>query len=407
MSQLNIALATVGAVVLILGLINRPLNRAWLSVPLLAFLIGVAVGPEVLGWLNPARWGNAEHILEQATRLTLGISLMAIALRLPARYPLIHWRPLLILLLIGMPAMCLISSWLAGWLLGLPVLVALLVGSSICPTDPVVASSIVTGGVAKENLPGNYRHMLSTESAANDGLAYPLVLLPVLLLTKPDASAWTEWLVKVLLWEVGGSILLGALIGLGVGWALRWAERHDMISQPSFLSLTIALTLLTLGVGKLLGTDSILAVFAAGVAFDQQTGGKERSEAENIQEAVNQFFTIPIFILFGLMAPWSAWWGLGWGGILLVIGVLLLRRLPVIIALRPWLAPWREWRIALLAGWFGPIGVSALFYTMLIASKTGDHTAWHAGSLVVFASLIAHGVSAAPLAKAYGRRARQ
>ncbi|MHB0774190.1 cation:proton antiporter domain-containing protein [Halomonas sp. WWR20] len=403
MSQLNIALATVGATVLMVGLLNRPLNRSWLSVPLLAFVIGVAIGPQALGWLKPEQWGNQEHILEQATRLTLGISLMAIALRLPARYPLTNWRPLLILLLIGMPAMCLISSALAGWLLGLPVLVALLVGSCICPTDPVVASSVVTGEVAKQNLPGDYRHMLSTESGANDGLAYPLVLLPILLLTKPEAAVWTEWLTKVLFWEVGGSILIGVLIGLGVGKALRWAERHDMISQPSFLSLTIALTLLTLGAGKLLGTDSILAVFAAGVAFDQRVGGKERSEAENIQETVNQFFTVPIFILFGLMAPWGAWWELGWGGVLLVLGVLGLRRLPVILALRPWLAPWREWHIALLAGWFGPIGVSALFYSMLVANKTGNHMAWEAGSLVVFASLVAHGISASPLAKAYGR----
>ena len=54
-------------------------------------------------------------------------------------------------------------------------------------------------------------------------------------------------------------------------------------------------------------------------------------------------------------------------------------------------------------GWFGPIGVSALFYSVMAAERTGDDVIWHAGSLVVFASVIAHGMTAAPFAKAYGR----
>lgn len=55
------------------------------------------------------------------------------------------------------------------------------------------------------------------------------------------------------------------------------------------------------------------------------------------------------------------------------------------------------------AGWFGPIGVSALFYAMLVHRETGEEIAWIAGSLLVAASLVAHGMSAAPIGKAYGR----
>lgn len=404
MSEFNLALAIAGVTVLGLGLYSRPLNRSIFSLPLLAFLIGLVVGPSMVGLLHPGQWGDEMKILEEATRLTLGVSLMGIALRIPADFVFRHWRSLAVLLGLGMPLMCMASSVLAWGFLEVGMLAALLVGAAVCATDPVVASSIVTGGVAKENLPGRFRHTLSAESALNDGLALPLVMIPVLLLTKSTSSAWSEWVLHVMVWQVGGSILFGALLGYAAGWALRIAEDRGLIDQPSFLVTTLALTLVALGLGKVLGTDSILAVFATGVAFDQQVEGQDRAEEANIQEAVNLFFTLPVFILFGLMAPVEKWQALGWSGIGLVIAVLALRRLPIILLLRPWIERWRDMKVALLAGWFGPIGVSALFYALLIHHKTGDEKAWVAGSLLVAASLFAHGMTAAPVGKAYGRR---
>ncbi|WP_043529458.1 cation:proton antiporter [Litchfieldella xinjiangensis] len=407
MTELNLALALVGGIVLLVGLLSQPLDRSWVSPPMLAFAVGTVLGPQGVGLLDPSYWGDARLLLEETARLTLGISLMGIALRLPPRYPMAHWRSVVVLLAIGMPAMFLISGWLTHWVLGIPLLTALLIGACICATDPVLASSIVTGGLAKDNLPGSFRHLLSTESGANDGLAYPLVLLPILLMTMPVTQAWTEWLVKVWAWEVGGAIGIGALLGWLAGRGLNWSEDRGYLDQPSFLSLTLALTVLVLGVGKLLGTDSILAVFAAGLAFDQVVGGKERSEADNVQEAMNIFITLPVFVLFGLMAPWREWMAFGWPGLGLIVLVLLLRRLPVILMLRPMLPPVRGRGISLVMGWFGPIGVSALFYAVMAAERTGDDVIWHAGSLAVVASIVAHGITAAPFAKRYGRYERR
>ena len=403
MEQLNIGLAVVGGLVLIVGLLSSPLDRSWLSAPLFAFLLGVALGPQGLAVLDPMAWGDGKKLLEETARLTLGISLMGIALRLPPRYPFAHWRSLLVLLGIGMPAMFLISSLLTHWVLGLPLLMALLVGGTICATDPVVASSIVTGGVAKENLPESFRHLLSSESGANDGLAYPLVFLPILLLTLPAGDAWFDWFGKVWLWEVGGGVLIGVALGWATGRALQWSEDRGYLDQPSFLSITLALTLLVLGAGSLLDTNSILAVFAAGIAFDQEVGGTDRSEEDNVQEAVNILLTMPVFILFGLIAPWAEWGALGLQGLVLALLVLLLRRLPALLLLRPWLPALRDWPITLMMGWFGPIGVSALYYATLVSSRTGYNLAWTAGSLIVVASMLAHGVTAAPFAYRYGR----
>ncbi|MDX5377761.1 MAG: cation:proton antiporter [Halomonas sp.] len=407
MEHLNIALAVVGGLVLVVGLLSSPLDRSWLSVPLLAFLLGVALGPEAMDLLDPRTWGDSKKLMEETARITLGISLMGIALRLPPDYPFSHWRSLSILLAIGMPAMCLISALLTYGALGLPLLTALLVGAAICPTDPVLASSIVTGGVAKENLPGSFRHLLSSESGANDGLAYPLVLLPILLLTAPTGDAWLDWFGRVWLWEVGGGVLVGIALGWATGRALRWSEERGYLDQPSFLSITVALTILVLGVGALLGTNSILGVFAAGLAFDQEVGGQERSEEDNVQEAVNILLTLPAFILFGLIAPWDEWWSLGWAGLALVLLVLLLRRLPAILLLSPWLPSLRNKPIVSVMGWFGPIGISALYYATLASSRAGQERVWVAVSLIVAVSILVHGLTAAPFAKMYGHWQRR
>lgn len=402
-SELNAALATVGIVVLGTGLLSRPLDRSVMSPPLLAFLVGVAISPTGLDWLHPTQWGDDMMILEEAARLTLGVSLMGIALRIPPQFVFHHYRSLAVLLGLGMPLMCLTSTALAFSFLDTSLLLAMLVGASVCATDPVVASSIVTGGVAKDNLPDRFRDTLSAESALNDGLALALVMIPVLLLTRATAAAWGEWATHVLLWQVFGSVAVGALVGYAAGLALSGAERRGFIDQPSFLVTTLALTLLVLGLAKILGTDSILAVFAAGLTFDQQVGGGDRAAEARVQEAVNLFFTLPVFVLFGLMAPWTGWMELGWAGIGLAVAVLALRRLPVLLMLRPFIERWRDLKTAATGGWFGPIGVSALFYALLVHRETGEEIAWVAGSLLVAASLVAHGTSAAPIAKAYGR----
>ncbi len=407
MTDLNLSLALVGACVVAVAMFSSPINRSWVSLPMVALAVGTVVGPIGANWLDPYRWGSPHLILEEAARLTLAISLMGIALRIPRRYIFEHWKSLFVLLAIGMPLFCLISATLAFGFLEVGLLAALAIGATVCATDPVVASSIVTGGVAQKNLPGRFRHTLSAESALNDGLALPLVMVPVLLATTSVTSAINQWLWKVWLWQIGGAVVLGTMLGLIVGKLLSFAERRDYIDQPSFMSVTLALTLLALGLGKFLKMDGLLVVFITGVAFDQEVKGSDRSEEANIQEAVNLLFTLPVFMLFGLMLPVGDWRALGWGGVALVISVLLLRRPPVILLLRSLLREWRDLPIAGLAGWFGPIGVSAVYYGLYIYRETGMETPWVVGSLLVTASIIIHGMTASPLGRAYGRFAER
>lgn len=405
MSALNIALLTIGGLVLVIGLLSDPLKRSLLSLPMIGLLAGILLGPGVSGLLDVAKWGNQHLILEEAARLTLGIALMGVALRLPKGDPFRRWKSLLVLLVLVMPFMWLSSGLLTFLILGVPFWVALLVGAVVTPTDPVVASTIVTGNMAEENLPERVRHTLSGESGFNDGLAYPFVFLPILMLAHPPEKALTDWLIHTVLWEVGMAVVVGALVGYAAGWLLEWAEAKDTIEQTSFIAYTLALSLAVLGGAKLIGTDGILAVFVAGLAFDMAVQGSERAQEQRVQEAVNRFFILPIFVLLGLTLPWEQWLGLGWAGLALVVAVLLFRRLPAVLALNPLLGRVRGLQDALFLGWFGPIGVAALYYATLSVRETGAEIAWVAGSLIITASIVVHGVTAAPLTRLYGRKA--
>lgn len=204
----------------------------------------------------------------------------------------------------GMVGMWLVSGAVASLLLDVSLWIALLVGAIVTPTDPVLAETIVTGSVATENIPRPIRSVLTGESGANDGLAYPLVFLPVLVLERSPEGAIVGWLVETLLWEVGAAVVIGAAVGAAAGWIERESHDHAFVEETSLLSATVAFTFAVLGGVKLLGSDGILAAFVAGLLFDQFANAGDEAEEQKVQEAVLRLFTVPIFVIFGLMLPW-------------------------------------------------------------------------------------------------------
>lgn len=404
MDALYTALAIAGTMVVFLGLVSAAIKRAPLSEPLLAMLLGIAAGPHVLGWIDPAAWGRTEDVMSVATRLTLAIGLMGVALRLGHHTLRAVWRPVAVLLTAGMAGMWTLSSLAVGWWLDVGFWGALMIGAAVTPTDPIVSSAIVSGSLARHGLPAAIRGSLSLESGANDGLAYLFATLPMMALTRVDVAG--GWLVEGLL----RGVLLGAAAGAAAGFAaarlLEWAKRRHSIENHSLLSFTVALSLTVLAVCRLLDTNGIVAVFAAGLAFNLASDTAQKHAEENIQEAINKLFAIPVFILLGAVLPWEDWARMGWPLLGLAVTILLVRRPPVFLILRPVLARYYSPAQSAYLGWFGPVGIAALFYAAEAWRKTGDASVWPATTAAVAASVLAHGVTAAPLTALYARRAR-
>jgi sodium/hydrogen antiporter len=406
--ELYVALAVIGGLLLVMGLFTGLINNtAHASEPLIALLAGILLGPAVLGWLNLSTLGNQETILEQASLVTLAVALVGVALRLPVGFITNNWRPLVVLLGLVMPLMWIVSGLLTYLILGIPFLVAMLIGAIITPTDPVVSSSIVTGDVAEQNLPGRLRHLISAESGYNDGLALPFVLLPLLLLAGTPDEALSHWFVHVVLWEVVVGAVLGALMGYASGKLLVWAEAKRTTAHTSILSISLALALCVLGVSELIGVNGVLAAFVAGTAFNVVGSSDTQEQREHVQDAITRFFDLPVFVLMGMALPWESWLNLGWAGLILAAAVLLLRRPPVVLGLRPLIGPVKGRKDALFLGWFGPLGAAALYYATFSLSETGLEEVWVVGSLLICVSVLAHGVSATHFTKLYGRTPRR
>ena len=161
------------------------------------------------------------------------------------------------------------------------------------------------------------------------------------------------------------------------------------------LLYTLLLALLVLGVSGLIGVNGVFGTFVAGLAFNLTSSGSERTTEVEIDEAVNRFGVLPFFVALGATIPWAAWNALGWGGVWMTLAVLLLRRPPLIVAAMKPLG--LKLRGAAYLGWFGPVGVAAVFYLTEEASRAGpDPLLLGAGTLIIVASTVAHGLTAVP-----------
>ena len=402
--SVDLVFIVLGASILALGLPSSIIKRLWLSVPLLALLAGVLLGPEGLRILAPERLRDEHKVLEELARITLAVSLVGTALQMTQADLRLIWKRAASLLTIAMAGMWLLTS-LGAWLvLDLPLWVALLLGAILTPTDPVVASSLVTGRLAEANLPRWLRRSLQLESGANDGLALIFVLVPALVLTLPGDDAAT--IAGEALGQVGLALVAGAAIGALGAKVVDLAEDHQATSGGFFLVSALALALLTLGAVHALGGTGILGAFVAGLTFSLMLEERYAEQLEETQDGLQQLLIVPVFLLFGSLLPWDDWIELGWPGLAFALWALVVRRPPAAaLALAPTDTPRRG--VAFLA-WYGPIGVAAIYYALFVEryGLAEFDRVFAAATLAIAASVVVFSVTATPGVRRYaGRRA--
>ena len=400
MNLVNVALVVGAGVVLVLVLLSERLSSWSLPAPLLAVVIGAAIGPHALDVIPFDRLAEyRDPLLTEGSRIALGVGLVGVALRLPHGYWRRNWRWIAGIIGAGMAVMWLTA---AGLLLavGLPLTLAMLVGAMLTPTDPITTTPVVTGANAEKYVPERVRFNLSGESGVNDGLGFLFVMLPLLLLTvAPTGQAWTQWLVDVVLWKVLGAAVLAALAGWLFGKAYIACRSRGYIDQGSLLIIAIPVGLFMLGLLKLIGTDGILGVFITAAVFGQVVQQSAEEVQDTVADALTRLLMIPLFLLLGVFLPVGEWAHMSPVLLLGLAAAVFVRRVVAVWLVSPVYRNLHTRQELAFMSWFGPIGVSALYYAMDAASRLGDERVFVYVSFAIAVSVVLHGLSTVPLSK--------
>ncbi|TVY49394.1 Na(+)/H(+) antiporter [Lachnellula occidentalis] len=377
-TNFNIVCSVLGGFITLYGLVSYLFKEKFY----LSEASGVIFSPHATNFIKPLDYTNDSQIdLNAVTlyfcRLVLGVQLVLAGVQLPSRYLQKEWKSLALLVGPVMTLMWLASSLIVwGMVPHISFVQALALGACVTPTDPVLSNSIVKGKFADKNVPKGLQKIVIAESGANDGLGYPFLFFALYLMKytgEGGAGQHGGARTAMGLWfgeTWGYTIVLSIIYGATVGWIakelLHWAEEKRFIDRESFLVFAITLALFIVGTCGMIGSDDVLACFIAGNAFTWDDWFRLETEDDALQPTIDMLLNLAIFMWFGAICPWSMFlhnevipiYRLIFLGIL----ILLFRRLPVVFAFHKLIHQIEDTRQAVFVGFFGPIGVSAVFY---------------------------------------------
>ena len=387
------AVVLVAATIFAWGLISARLERADLTAP----IVFVAVGA-ILAALGLIDISAAPENFKPLVEVTLVWVLFSDAARV--RVPDIRndLGCYVRLLGVGLPLTVAFGWVLAFWLVpGLDMWLALLVGAALAPTDAALGVPVVTNRL----VPSRVRRLITVESGLNDGIATPLVVLAIAGAASVEGHAEAPGLGEALV-ELALGVVVGVAVGFVGGGLLRWARRRGWSAEEFVGIAVLALALGTYAGAVAVGGNGFVAAFCGGLAFGAAAGRRGPAEVVFLEQA-SGLVSLLVWIVFGVIAVPIVLNGVDLTTVLYaVLSLTLVRMLPVALVL---VGAGLDRKTVLFIGWFGPRGLASLVFALLAVEELGPRAdpAVVAIAITVFLSVLAHGLSAAPLAARYGR----
>ena len=382
----ELAILVVAAAVLAIAAVSGRLTRLSLTEPLVAVSLGVVITallmepvdlrhPVVLTFLELTL---ALVLFTDAARIDLG--------RLRAQY---QWP--LRMLVIGLPLAMVAGALAAGWLLALPVGLALLVGVTLAPTDAALALPLLES----EELPPRIRQSVNVESGLNDGLALPALFIAIGLIGSEEGRSAGAALLLIIE-QIGIGVVGGVLFGLLGAWVIGEGGRRGWMTPIHQKIAGVALALAAFAAVQLLGGSGFVAAFVAGAVLGARLRPRgeylyEFAEAEGRALVLVAFLIIgagPVYELLQVGAPWEVW-------VVAVASLVIVR--PLAIALSLIGQNLRASTVAFL-GWFGPRGLATFVFLLIAEEELLAVPPGVVGVVVVTVALsvVLHGVTARP-----------
>ncbi|WP_099827575.1 cation:proton antiporter [Oceaniglobus indicus] len=230
----------------------------------------------------------------------LGLMLFAGALHVKLGDLRAQWLPVFLMATIGIALSTTVVGVGFSWLTGMPLLVALVFGALISPTDPVA----VLGVLRETDLPQSMETKIAGESLFNDGVGYVVFLVLVGLAfpsTREHAGGHNEVADAAILFaqEAGG----GAVLGIVLGWlTFQLMKRIDDYSLEVLLTLGLAFGGYELAVALHVSAP-IMAVCAGLLIGDVGTregmSDETRRYVDGFWKLVDEILNAVLFLMIG------------------------------------------------------------------------------------------------------------
>lgn len=315
-------LLTAAGLLLVLSVIfSRPSERIGIPVVLVFLLIGLLVGVRL-----PENFIDFELAFRVGTT-GLVLILFDGGLNTPFRQVRDHLAPASLLATLAVAGTAVVVA-LAGWLLGLGWLPALLLGAIVSSTDAAAVFSSLRG--SEVQLRRRVGATLELESGLNDPMA---VILTLALTTQLLIGGPFDPLTFVV--DVALQLTIGVVSGLAIGWAgSRLLERIRVPAAGLYPALTLALALLAFGLPTLFLGSGFLAVYVAALVIGNRRL-PYRSGILRVHDAMAWLAQISMFLVLGLLADPQALIAFGWQGLGLALVLALVAR-PLMVGLCLW-----------------------------------------------------------------------
>jgi NhaP-type Na+/H+ or K+/H+ antiporter len=389
------AVLIVMATIVVWGLVSARLTRADLSAP----IVFVAVGG-LLAATDLVDGPSAPETLTPLVEITLVWVLFSDAARVPMREFRRQVGLYVRLLGVGLPLTILAGWGLASWLFpALGLWLALVVGAALAPTDAALGVPVVTNPA----VPSRVRRLITVESGLNDGIATPVVMVAIAGAASAEGVPGASDVGGALLELLVGAVVGGAAGAVG-GWSLREARRRGWAAEDFVGIAVLALALVAYSGAVSVDGNGFVAAFCGGMAFGATAGRRGESEVVFLEQA-SGLVSLFVWMAFGAVAlPLIADHVDTRTVLYAVLSLTLVRMAPVAVAS---LGAGLDRDTVLFVGWFGPRGLASLVFALLTLEELGgdaDEAVVVIG-VTVLLSVLAHGLSASPLAARYGRSA--
>lgn len=291
-----------------------------------------------------------------------------------------------------------------SWITGMPLLIALVFGALISPTDPVA----VLGVLRAANLRKSLETKIAGESLFNDGVGY-VVFLVLVGIAFPSGEhhgdSGLTGAAKIFFQEAVGGAILGGLLG----WLVfQLMKRIDDYPLEVLLSLGLAFGGYQLAVflhmsGPIMAVVAGLFIGDVGVKYGMSQLTREYLDA--FWKLIDEILNAILFLLIGVEVFAVAFHVDALIGGVVAIALALLARLVAVSVPVLFLSPFRDFTrgVIPIMTWGGLKGGISVALALSLPEGEWKPLILTATYVVVIFSIIVQGLTIAPLANRLGR----